>query len=163
MKKKSGIIALVIFIFDQLIKIIIDESFYYGILKPVIPNLFYVTKVYNDGAAWSTFGGERYLLIGISIVALIFLFFYQREFQDNKKNALAFGLIYGGLLGNLLDRIRLGYVIDYLKVYIGSYEFPIFNLADVSIVLGFIMLIIAIFKGEDKYGSNHHRRSRKTR
>lgn len=160
MKKKSGIIALVIFVFDQLIKIIIDKSFYYGILKPIIPNLFYITKVYNDGAAWSTLSGARFLLIGISLGALIFLYFYQREFKTNKRNVLAFGLIYGGLLGNLLDRIRLGYVIDYLKVYIGSYEAPIFNLADISIVLGFMLLLIAILKGEDKYGSNHHRRCR---
>lgn len=150
MKRKSVIIGIIVFLFDILIKYAVDKAFYYGILKSIIPGLFYLTKVYNLGAAWSTFEGARYMLIGISIVSLILLIIYQRSFKDNKKNNLAFGLVYGGLLGNLVDRIRFGYVIDYLKFYIGGYEFPVFNLADICIVGGFFIIIIAIFKGEDR-------------
>lgn len=150
MKRKSVIIGIIVFLFDILIKYAVDKTFYYGILKSIIPGLFYLTKVYNLGAAWNTFEGARYLLIGISIVSLIMLIIYQRSFKDNKKNNLAFGLVYGGLLGNLVDRIRFGYVIDYLKFYIGGYEFPVFNLADICIVVGFFLIIIAIFKGEDR-------------
>ena len=62
-------------------------------------------------------------------------------------------LIYGGLLGNLVDRLIYGYVIDYFKILLGSYDFPIFNLADMAIVIGFILLIYAIIKGEDKHDS----------
>lgn len=150
MKRKSLIIAIIVFLFDILIKYIVDKSFYYGILKSIIPNIFYLTKVYNEGAAWSIFSGDRYFLIIISFTALIFLLFYEKNFKKSKVNALAFGLVYGGLIGNLFDRIRFGYVIDYLKFYIGGYEFPVFNLADTAIVVGFILMFIAIIKGEDK-------------
>lgn len=66
--------------------------------------------------------------------------------MDNRRNIIAFSLVYGGLLGNLFDRIVNGYVIDYLKFYIGGYEYPVFNLADVALVIGFILIIYAIFK-----------------
>lgn len=79
---------------------------------------------------------------------------YQKNFVDNRRNIIAFSLVYGGLLGNLFDRIVNGYVIDYLKFYIGGYEYPVFNLADVALVIGFILIIYATFKGEDKHGSN---------
>ena len=88
---------------------------------------------------------------------------YQKNFVDNRRNIIAFSLVYGGLLGNLFDRIVNGYVIDYLKFYIGGYEYPVFNLADVALVIGFILIIYAIFKGEDKYGSNSRWRKYKNR
>lgn len=150
MKRKSLIIAMVVFLFDFLIKYIINKSFYYGILKSIVPPVFYLTKVYNEGAAWSTFNGNRYLLIIVSIIALIFLIIYEKSFKKSKRNILAFGLVYGGLFGNLFDRVRYGHVIDYLKFYIGGYEFPVFNLADMAIVIGFGLIFIAIIKGEDK-------------
>ena len=71
MKKKSLIIAVIVFLFDILIKYIVDKSFYYGILKSIIPGFFYLTKVYNDGAAWSTFEGTRILLIVIAIIPIL--------------------------------------------------------------------------------------------
>lgn len=161
MKKKSLLIAIIVFLFDILIKYIVDKSFYYGILKSIIPKFFYLTKVYNEGAAWSTFEGSRFLLIGIAVVSFVFLMIYQKNFLDNRRNVVAFSLVYGGLLGNLFDRVFNGYVIDYLKFYIGGYEYPVFNLADVALVIGFILIIYAIFKGEDKYGSNSRRRKYK--
>lgn len=153
MRKKSLIVALIVFLYDLLIKHIINKLFYYGKLKTVIPKFFYLTKVYNEGAAWSTFSGSIYLLIGIAVLAFFILFYYQKSFLENKKNMLAFGLTYGGLLGNLVDRIFRGHVIDYLKFNFGTYEFPIFNLADIAIVIGFALIIYGIFKGEDKNGS----------
>ena len=153
MKRKSLIIAIIVFLFDILIKYIVDKSFYIGTLKSIIPNFFYLTKVYNDGAAWSIFEGATGLLIGVAIISLILLILYQKSFKESKRNALAFGLVYGGLLGNLCDRISLGYVIDYLKFFIGGYEYPVFNLADASIAAGVILIIYAIYRGEDKYGN----------
>ena len=150
MKKKSLLIAIIVFLFDILIKYIVDKTIFYGTLKSIIPKFFYITKVYNNGAAWSTFEGARFLLIGVAVVSFIFLIIYQKNFVDNRRNSL----VYGGLLGNLFDRIVNGYVIDYLKFYIGGYEYPVFNLADVALVIGFILIIYAIFKGEDKHGNN---------
>ena len=150
MKKKSIIIAIIVFLFDQLIKTIVNKSLYYGALKSIIPNLFYLTKVYNQGAAWSIMEGSRVFLVVISIICLVCLFIYEGKFKTDRKVSFAFGLIYGGLIGNLIDRIRLGYVIDYLEFYIIKYEFPVFNLADTALVIGFLILIISIIKGSDK-------------
>ena len=74
MKKKSLLIAIIVFLFDILIKYIVDKSFYYGALKSIIPKFFYITKVYNDGAACSTFEGARFLLIGVAVISFILKF-----------------------------------------------------------------------------------------
>ena len=158
MRRKSIIITIFIALYDQVIKHVINSTFYYGELKTVISNVFYITKVYNDGAAWSTFSGNRVFLIGITLVAFVFLIWLERSFEASSKLSIAFGLIYGGLIGNFIDRVMYGHVIDYLKVMIGEYEFPIFNLADVTIVVGFIIIIIGILKGEDKVGNNNRKR-----
>lgn len=152
MRTRSLIIAIFILIIDQIVKISIDSFLRISELITVIPNFFYITKVYNDGAAWSIFDGSVAFLIIVAIVALIFLVSYQKIFQKNFRNILAFALIYGGLLGNLVDRIVYGYVIDYIKLLFGNFSFPVFNLADMAIVSGFILLIYAVLRGEDKNG-----------
>lgn len=158
MRKKSLIVAGFILLIDQIVKYSIEKKILLGKLKTVIPNFFYVSKVYNDGAAWSMLAGSTIFLAIMAILALAFLLVYQSKFLANWRNMLAFGLVYGGLLGNLLDRIIHGYVIDYLKLNFGSYNFPIFNLADVVIVSGVILIIIAILKGEDRNGSSSSRK-----
>ena len=152
MRTRSLIIAIFILIIDQIVKISIDSFLRISELITVIPNFFYITKVYNDGAAWSIFDGSVAFLIIVAIVALIFLVSYQKIFQKNFRNIVAFALIYGGLLGNLVDRIVYGYVIDYIKLLFGIFSFPVFNLADMAIVSGFILLIYAVLRGEDKNG-----------
>ena len=149
MKKKSLIIATIIVIIDQVLKIVIDNILSINESIQVIPNVFYITKVYNTGAAWSLFEGSGILLIIIAIVAFFLLLKYQNYFMENKRNILAFALIYGGLVGNLIDRVIYGYVIDYLHFFIFDYSFPVFNLADIAIVVGFLLVIIAIIKGEE--------------
>ena len=89
-------------------------------------------------------------MIIASIVALIILARYMYNFQTNKRNNLAFGFLIGGIFGNLIDRIFLGYVRDFLSFQFGHYQYPIFNFADIAIVLGVFLLTIAILKGEDK-------------
>lgn len=150
MRKKSFFIAGIIIILDQLIKIIINNNFLYGESCIIIPNFFKLTKVYNNGAAWSMFNGSIAFLIVLAIIALVFLIHYEKSFKNNKRNLLAFSLIYGGLFGNLIDRILYGYVIDYLKFIFGNYHFPVFNLADIAIVTGVFLLLYAIIRGEDK-------------
>ena len=149
MKKKSLIIATIIVIIDLILKIVIDNILSINESIQVIPNVFYITKVYNTGAAWSMFEGSGILLIIIAIVAFFLLLKYQNVFVEKKRNTLAFALIYGGLVGNLIDRVIYGYVIDYLHIYIFGFSFPVFNLADTAIVIGFLLVIIAIIKGEE--------------
>lgn len=150
MRTKSLIIATFILVIDQIVKVSIDSFWRINEIITVIPNFFYFTKVYNDGAAWSMLDGSIIILIIVAVLAFIFLINYQKHFQNKYRNIIAFGLIYGGLLGNLVDRIIYGYVIDYIKILIGSYNFPVFNIADVAIVSGFILLIYAVINGEDK-------------
>lgn len=149
MRKKSIIIAVLILVIDIITKLAIDSSFNLMETKAIITNFFSITKVYNYGASWSILSGYNLLLILIAIIILIILFIYQKKFNINKRNTAAFGLLYGGIIGNLLDRIIYGYVIDFLDFKIFNYNFPVFNFADICIVLGIFLLAIAIFKKED--------------
>ena len=117
--------------------------------KSIIINFFSITKVYNNGASWNLFAGYRVILIIITLIMLALLIYYQNKFILNKRNILAFGLLYGGIIGNLIDRIIYGYVIDFLDFTIFGYDFPVFNFADIFIVSGIFLLIIAIYKKED--------------
>ena len=134
-----------ILIIDQLTKMFIDKS------ATIIPRFFYINPVNNYGAAWSVFSNKTIFLILASLIILIILLRYQSYFKMNLRNKIAFGLLYGGLLGNLLDRVIFGYVRDFLDFIIFNYDYPVFNIADASLVIGMILLIIAIFKGEDKF------------
>ena len=72
-----------------------------------------------------------------------------KKFKASKKNILAFSLVFGGLFGNLLDRIIHGYVIDFIDFYIFNYNYPIFNIADSCICIGIFILLYSIYMGED--------------
>lgn len=157
MKKKSLIIATIILLIDQVLKILIDNILSTNESIEVIHSFFYITKVYNTGAAWSIFEGSQILLIIIAIIAFFLLLKYQSVFVENKRNIVAFALIYGGLVGNLIDRVVYGYVIDYLHFFIFDYSFPVFNFADTAIVIGFLLVIIAIIKGEENEVSSRWR------
>lgn len=160
MKRRSLIIGLLVIFIDQISKFAIDNSFLLGETLPLIKNFLYVTKVYNTGASWSMFSGLINMLIVISLAAFICFIYYEDMFKINFRNILAFGLIYGGLFGNLIDRIDRGAVVDFIHIKSGSFDFPIFNFADMALVIGFILLIIALWKGEDKYGVKSRRRKR---
>lgn len=149
MKKKVLIPALGLLVVDIITKLLIDNSFNLMETKPIILNFFAITKVYNDGASWNLLAGYRYILIIISIVMLIILWNYQKKFVINTKNIMAFSLLFSGITGNLFDRIIYGHVIDFLDFTIFGYNYPVFNFADVFIVLGVILIVVAIYKKED--------------
>ncbi len=154
MKKKIIIIAVFVLIIDIITKILVDNSFNLNESNVIISNFFYLTKIYNDGASWSILAGHPLIIIIISIVILIMLLIYQSRFKHNLRNIIAFGFLYGGIMGNLLDRVLYTYVIDFLDFKIFGYDFPVFNLADIFIVMGIFLLLIAVFKKEDEYGNN---------
>lgn len=81
------------------------------------------------------------------------MYFYMQKFKQNRRNMIAFSLVIGGLLGNLIDRIIHGYVIDFIDFYVLNYNYPIFNFADSFICIGVCMLLYAIFMGEDNENS----------
>ena len=154
MKKKIFILSFIMLLIDQLSKIILDKVLILGKSIKIFDKFLYITKVYNDGISFSMLTGKRYLIIIISIIILVFLYFYLKKFKENKKNIIAFSLLIGGLLGNLIDRIIHGYVIDFIDFYIFNYNYPIFNIADVCICIGVFILLYSIYLGEDNENSS---------
>lgn len=137
------ILSLIVLSIDQVSKILIANTIDINSSIEVIKNFFYLTYTHNTGAAFSILTGKRLLLILIAIVILIILFNYiKKNKTNNKLEILAFSLIIGGSIGNLIDRIIRGYVVDFLDFKIFGYNFPIFNLADTFIVIGVILIVI---------------------
>jgi len=149
MKKKIVITGIVLLLIDIISKLIIDNSFHFMETRPIIMNFFSLTKVYNEGASWNILSGHRIILIIITIMVLVFLIYYMTKFKDNTRNLIAFSLLFSGIIGNLIDRVIYGYVIDFLDFTIFGYDYPVFNFADIFIVCGVILLGIAIYKKED--------------
>ena len=148
MKKMLSIIG-ISFILDQIIKIIVINSMNLYQSINVIRNFFNITYVRNNGAAWSILSGNRLLLILISVAALILIYFaFINSKKLNKLENISYGLLIGGTLGNLCDRIFYGYVIDYLDFNLFGYNFPVFNFADTCIVIGIILICISLIGGE---------------
>ena len=139
--KTSIIITILIALLDQIIKFVIDKKV---LFVEIIPKLFNIHKVYNYGVAFSFLENKLYLVLGISIVLIFFLFNMHKDLPKTKKYDILFGVIYGGIFGNLIDRVIHGYVIDYLEVFIFKYSFPIFNLADICITLGILILLVSM-------------------
>ena len=147
MKKKLGIFSIIFVIIDQVIKIIIKNNIKLNTDIKVIDNFFYLSHVHNDGAAFSMFSGNIIFLIIITIIALVAI--YMIFIKDKKLSNLyiiLIGMLIGGILGNFIDRIIYNYVIDYLSFIIFGYYFPVFNFADICIVISIISIVILEFK-----------------
>lgn len=149
MNKKTFIIAVLVLIIDQVSKSIIETFIDLNESVQVIKNFFSITVVHNTGGAWSIFSDHSYLFIIASVIAIILLLKFMFGFKNNLRNNIAFAMLFGGIFSNLADRIFLGYVRDFLDFKLFGYNYPIFNIADITIVIGVIFLIIAVIKGED--------------
>ncbi len=136
-------------VLDQIIKYIITTNLKLTEMIQVIKNFFRITYVQNTGAAFSIFTDSKTFLIILSVLILLILVYYITKTKHYKYDFILYGMLIGGILGNLIDRMRLGYVIDYLDFNLGGYNFPVFNLADTFIVISGIILMIRIMM-EDK-------------
>lgn len=149
LKKKILLISIISLILDQLLKYIVISSISYQETIRLISNFLYLTYVKNTGGAWSIFSNNPYLLALIGIICLFGLGYYiHKKNNFNKLEILYLGLIIGGILGNFVDRIFSSGVIDYIGLIFGNYYFPIFNLADICIVCGAVLLLIDSFRGD---------------
>ena len=149
MKRRIIISSIITLLIDILSKFGIERYFELSESKIIIPNFFTLTKVYNYGVSFSMLNNERYIIILITLVVFGMLIAYAKKFKNNFRNSLMFGLLFGGIIGNLIDRIFLGYVIDFLDFKIFGYNYPVFNIADIGIVFGVMLMIYAIIKKED--------------
>lgn len=154
MNKSKAIVAIIILIIDQITKTLIQI---YNVDINVIKDVLRLKYYQNTGAAWSILEGYSTLLIVISVIILILLFNMMYSYEDNKFNNLSFGLLFGGIFGNLADRLLCGFVRDFIAINIFSYSFPVFNIADMSIVMGVLLLAISTIKGEIQSGKNKSR------
>jgi signal peptidase II len=146
-------IAAGVVIIDRITKHIVAQQLPNGQAHTVIPGVFRITDVHNTGAAFSMFAESaspttvRNILIAFSVLAVVVLVgMLWRAGRVLSLSSIALALILGGAFGNLYDRVRYSYVVDFLEVHIGSYHWPDFNVADSCIVIGACLLLIEIFR-----------------
>jgi signal peptidase II len=149
------LLAAVVVLLDRLTKMWVAAHVPSGHYITVIPNVFRISHVFNTGAAFSLFAESlsphlvRNVLIGFSVVAvLVVLGMIYRVGRVYSLTGVALGLILGGAIGNLYDRIRFSYVVDFLEVKIIHYHWPDFNVADSCIVVGACLLLLEIFRNQ---------------
>lgn len=137
--------ALSIVALDQLSKIWFDSHLHYAERLNVLP-FFDFTLLYNPGAAFSFLAGEqgwqRWLFTGIAITAIVLIIHLLRRHASQKLFCAALMLILGGAAGNLIDRVIYGHVIDFLLFYWKDWYFPAFNVADIAITSGAVLLVL---------------------
>lgn len=155
MKKKMAIVVVLCFLLDQVSKSILVHSLFVNQSIAIIPSFFSISYVQNEGAAWSLFSGNQLFLILVSCAAIIILYlFFLKEKKLSKLEVAGFGLLFGGIFGNLIDRIFRGFVVDFFEFTIFGYHFPVFNIADICIVIGVMLIIITLWKGDEMSEKN---------
>lgn len=146
MNKKYVIIfstALFVVILDQLTKFLIRQNFQLGQSIPLIKNIFHFTYVTNTGAAFGLFKGINLFFILFSIMVIIVIFYHLRKIvEGDSLLQFAVGLLLGGTIGNLIDRLLHGAVIDFLDFRV----WPVFNIADSAVTISIALLIIFLWK-----------------
>jgi len=142
MRKKVYSLALLFFLIDFLVKLILSHVLVLGESFVVIPSFFKFQYQVNTGGAFSLFAGFSYVLAFIGVFALVYLDRYLKKIDGNLE-LFGFALLVGGIVGNLVDRIFYGYVIDYLAFTFFGWAFPVFNLADTFICVGVFLFLIS--------------------
>ena len=148
------IISIILLCIDQISKLLVVNLLTKTNSITIIKNFFYLTYINNDGAAFSILVGKRIFLILIAVLVIVMLIRYIKKNNiQNKLELVSLALIIGGSLGNLMDRLVRGYVIDFLDFKLFNYNFPIFNLADTFIVIGVFLLLLKEIRKENNLDS----------
>ena len=152
-------LAIVVVVLDQLTKYIASTSL--EMLQPVaVMPMFNWTLMYNTGAAFSFLanesGWQRWFFAVIAVVvSVVIVLWIKRLEQHEKWQAIALALILGGAVGNVIDRIYLGYVVDFIQVYYQQWYWPAFNIADSAIFIGVAMIILDSIREHRKEKNKH--------
>lgn len=142
------LIAFTVFVLDQLTKYWITQHLPFPTYGepgaiPVIRGFFYIVHVGNTGAAWSMFSGQSLFLAILAATTLLAIAIWRHALGlRDRFTQLCFGLLTGGIAGNLVDRLRHGHVIDFIDLHFGSYVYPTFNIADSGICIGVVLYLI---------------------
>ncbi len=152
-----SILVILVLGLDQLTKLWVASVLPLWSSKTVIPGFFNLVHVLNKGAAFGFLhdldaAWRPYVFLAVTALAVVLIMHLLRTVpREDKVLFTALGLILGGALGNLIDRIRLGEVIDFLDFHIGQYHWPAFNIADVAISFGSVLLLVSVYRNR-RYG-----------
>lgn len=154
--KEFYALAFSVFLIDQIIKVIVNKSMLVCQSIPIIPEVLHLTYIHNWGAAFGLFFGQRTVLIVIGIMVIMLMIYYHYLIGVHDPTQFALALILGGSVGNVTDRVLRGSVIDYVDCRV----WPIFNLADVMINIGVLVIIFYLFKRKKRKRKSIRRYSR---
>ena len=154
LRLRSAIIILLVVVLDRVSKLYILASFSPWDMTVVIPGVFNIVHAENPGAAFSMLAEapplvRSVLLVGVSVVvmAIVGVMLWRLPKNAGAVMPTSLALVFGGAFGNLWDRVLRGSVTDFLQVFIGSYEFPAFNVADSAITVGAALLVLDLLRG----------------
>lgn len=149
------IIALFVIALDQFTKWLIVKNLEIGESIKIFENFLYITSHRNRGAAWGILQGQMWFFYIITVIVIIGIVYYiQKAVRGNWLFGVSLGLMLGGAIGNFIDRVFRKEVVDFINTYIFGYDFPIFNIADSSLVIGVTLLMIHMFKEERESKEN---------
>jgi len=143
-------IGLVVVILDQITKAVVLQTMALYETIPVIPGLFNLTHIHNPGGAFGFMARQSetvrtLLFVVAALAALVLIFFFYRKVSvSHPFLAAGLALVFGGAIGNLIDRIRFGSVVDFLDFYLGSLHWPAFNVADSAVTVGMLVFVYHI-------------------
>jgi signal peptidase II len=140
----AGLVLLI----DQITKFVISGSMQLGESRQILGDFFRLTYVHNDGAAFGLDLGGPFSFIVVTVLVVAFIIFYYVRSEKTLTARWALALILGGALGNLVDRVRIREVVDFLHLSVGGFSWPIFNVADIGVSMGVGLLAIHLFRKE---------------
>ena len=147
--RKWFLISAVIVVLDLYTKYLVQQAFQYG-EHLTLTSFFDLVRYHNEGAAFSFLanagGWQKIFFSAVSVVAIVVISYLIRKHQTEKLFCLGLALVLGGAIGNLYDRVTLGYVVDFLYFHYQSFYWPAFNVADSAICVGVALLLLDSFK-----------------
>lgn len=148
-------VAAIVTALDVIAKYIAVRNMGLGQSIPVLPGIFHFTLIFNKGAAFGLFRDQRIIFIPLSLLVITAIIMYQiRKARSDRYTSFALGLILGGAVGNLIDRVRLGYVVDFIDLRV----WPVFNIADSCVTIGAILLLYCLMTNSHAFDPLQDRR-----
>ena len=144
----SFVLVLVLVVIDQLVKHWVVASVVLNTAHPLLPHVLALTNLRNNGAAWSILEGQQWFFSLVTVVALAVILYLFYRWRHNPRLLLPLSFILAGAVGNFIDRIQHGYVVDMFETLFVN--FPVFNVADCCLTIGVVWLVIIIIREEEE-------------
>lgn len=132
---------------DQLVKFLVSSHIPVNDTRSALPGIFNLTNLHNSGAAWNMLEGQRWFFIIITVIAILVIVWLMKRYRGHRLAEVSLCFILAGTLGNFIDRLRFGYVVDMFEFV--PVNFPVFNVADALLTVGVILLAVQILKEDE--------------